>query len=297
MKQLSGVFAATVTPFDQESGAVDHGWILRHLDYLRAHGCDGVVPLGTNGEGPALSLAERKAVIETVLDHADGLGVIPGTGCANLPETSELTRFALNAGADGVLVIPAFYFKNVSAAGVLNYYRRLCDAAVQPGQRLFLYHFPAMSAVPIALSVVEGLLESHPDCVAGIKDSSGVLNSITGWGERFPGFQVFAGSDTLATDAYRAGLVGTITAAANIVPHLVQAVRQAVLAGQDASEAQRRLNVVRGWQGRFPMRAATKFLVEQYAGLPPTAVRPPLVELSAEQRAELARLAGDFDIF
>lgn len=295
MSQLAGVFAANVTPFDPASLAIDHGWMPRHLAYLRSRGCDGIVPLGTNGEGPAMSVAERRSVIDTAMEAAGGLAVVPGTGCASLPDTVDLTRHAFVAGADAVLVIPPFFFKNVSDAGVLAYYQRLCDAALQPGQQILLYHFPKLSGVPIADAVVAGLRTSHPGCVAGVKDSSGDFESIVHWNALFPELKVFAGSDSLASKATAAGVAGTITAGGNLVPDLLQSVRQAVLAGHDPTASQERLNVVRGWLERSPsMHAATKFLLTLFAGLPQTAVRPPLVDLNEAQRADLAAHAAPF---
>lgn len=295
MSRLAGVFAAIVTPFDPASLAIDPDWMPRHLAYLRARGCDGIVPLGTNGEGPAMSVAERKSVIDSALDAADGLAVVPGTGCASLPDTVALTRHAFAAGADAVLVIPPFFFKNVSDAGVLAYYQRLCDAALQPGQQILLYHFPKLSAVPIGDAVVAGLRQSHPGCVAGVKDSSGDFESIIHWNRLFPELRVFAGSDSLAARATAAGVAGVITAGGNLVPDWLQAVRQAVLAGDDPTPAQEQVNLVRGWLERSPsMHAATKFLLTLFAGLARTAVRPPLVDLNEAQQAELAALAAPF---
>ncbi len=90
-------------------------------------------------------------------------------------------------------------------------------------------------------------------------------------------------------------MAGTITAGGNLVPDLLQGVRQAVLAGQDPTTIQERLNEVRGWLERSPsMHAATKFLLTLFAGLPQTAVRPPLVDLNEAQRAGLAALAAPF---
>ena len=295
MNQLAGVFAANVTPFQPSSLAIDVPWMKRHLAYLRNHGCDGIVPLGTNGEGPSMSVDERKLVIDTAMEAADGLVVVPGTGCASLPDTAELTRHALQAGAASVLIVPPFFFKNVASAGVLTYYRRLFDMALQPGQQALLYHFPRMSAVPITDDVVNGLAESHPGCVAGIKDSSGDLQSILHWTQIDPGLRIFAGSDTLATDAYEGGVAGTITAAGNVVPHLIQSVRQAVISGNDPTAPQANLNIVRGWLERSPsMHAATKFLLTLFADLPPTAVRPPLIGLDEAQRSVLAAAARPF---
>lgn len=295
MSRLAGVFAANVTPFDPVTLAIDHGWMRRHLAYLRARGCDGIVPLGTNGEGPAMSLAERQSVIDTALEAADGLAVVPGTGCASLTDTATLTRYALQAGADSALVVPPFFFKNVSDAGVLAYYQRLCDAALQPGQQILLYHFPKLSGVPISDAVVSGLRQSHPGCVAGVKDSSGDFESIVHWNRIFPELRIFAGSDSLAGRATAAGVAGTITAGGNLVPDLLQGVRQAVLDGRDPAPVQERLNVVRGWLERSPsMHAATKFLLTLFAHLPQAAVRPPLVDLNEAQRADLAGLAAPF---
>jgi 4-hydroxy-tetrahydrodipicolinate synthase len=158
-----------------------------------------------------------------------------------------------------------------------------------------LYHFPQLSAVPIGDEVVAGLRQSHPGCVAGVKDSSGDFESIVHWNALFPELHVFAGSDTLASAASRAGVAGTITAGGNLVPDLLQAVRQAVLAGQDPSAPQERLNVVRGWLELSPsMHAATKFLLTLFAGLPWTAVRPPLVDLDETQRGMLVVRAASF---
>lgn len=295
MTPVAGVFAANVTPFDSVTLAVDFPWLRRHLAYLRSRGCDGVVPLGTNGEGPALSVAERKTVIDAVLDAADGLAVIPGTGCASLSDTIELTHYALQAGAAATLVLPPFFFKNVPDAGVLAYFQRLCDAALQPGQQILLYHFPKLSGVAITDALIEGLNGSHPGCVGGVKDSSGDLASIVHWNQRFPALRVFAGSDRLASEATAAGVAGTITAAANLVPDLLQGVRRAVLDGRDPAPWQARLNEVRGWlEQSLSMHAATKFLLTLFADLPLCAVRPPLVDLDAAQRAALAAQAAAF---
>jgi dihydrodipicolinate synthase/N-acetylneuraminate lyase len=90
-------------------------------------------------------------------------------------------------------------------------------------------------------------------------------------------------------------VAGTITAGGNLVPDLLQGVRQAVLAGQDPMPIQDQVNAVRGWLERSPsMHAATKFLLTRFAGLPQSAVRPPLVDLSEAQRADLAAQAAPF---
>ncbi len=106
--EIGGVIVPTVTPFTEGGERVDLGWIPRHLDYLHRNGADAVLITGTNGEGPSLSLRERKAITDTVLAHRSGLGVMVGTGCSALPDTIELSRYALEQGVDAVLVVPPF---------------------------------------------------------------------------------------------------------------------------------------------------------------------------------------------
>src|SRR5215467_9456048 len=82
------------------------------LAYLKANGADGVVVLGTTGEYPSFSVAERKKVAETALKHRNGLNIIVSPGTANLPETVELSKHAEDNGADGLLVVPPFYYRH-----------------------------------------------------------------------------------------------------------------------------------------------------------------------------------------
>ena len=91
---LRGVFAPIVTPFRYSDGEVDLPWIARHVAYLRAHGCTGVIPCGTNGEAASLSVAERIQVAEAALLAAGDMPVIVGTGAAALPDAVALTHHA-----------------------------------------------------------------------------------------------------------------------------------------------------------------------------------------------------------
>ena len=140
---LRGVFAPIVTPFRPTDGEVDLPWIARHVAYLRAHGCTGVIPCGTNGEAASLSVAERIQVAEAALAAAGDMPVIVGTGAAALPDAVALTRHAFAAGAAAVLVMPPFYFKKPSDTGVAAWFQRLFDAAVPPGGRVLAVSHPA----------------------------------------------------------------------------------------------------------------------------------------------------------
>ncbi len=289
MVTTQGVFAATVTPFEADGLAVLKNWIPRHLAFLRDHGCDGIVPMGSNGEGPSLSIAERQAILEEVMAHRGKLQVIPGTGATALTDAIVLTKHAFATGADAVLVVPPFYWKQVTSAGVLAFYRTLIDRAVQPGQRILLYNIPQLSHVPITHDLLDGLLASHPEAILGLKDSSGVLENTLGYLHAFPQLTIFVGSDHLAGPAQAAGAKGSITSGGNVMPDLLQAVRQKVLAGEDYSAAQQAVDDVRSLLEEFaPMSAAAKVLLTALTDLPLSHMRPPLADLAPEaQRALL----------
>jgi 4-hydroxy-tetrahydrodipicolinate synthase len=287
MSELNGVFAPIVTPFQPAGGEVDLPWIKDYLGYLRAHGCEGIVPCGTNGEAPSLSVAERRLVLEAALAAAEGMPVIAGTGAAALPDAISLTRHAFTAGADAVLVMPPFYYRRPPDTGVAAWYQRLFDAAVPIGGRVLLYHIPQMTGVPISDELIQALLASHGEIVYGIKDSTGDPSQGTHLRETFPALAYFVGNDHRVVEAGQDGGAGSITACANIFPDLVASAQRAARGEGDPTIAQTRLSAARSALDGFPLQPATKAALAEIAGLPPTGVRPPQVELTPAQRAAL----------
>ncbi len=287
MSDLRGVFAPIVTPFRLTDGEVDLPWIGRHVAYLRAHGCTGIIPCGTNGEAASLSVAERVQVTEAALAAAGDMPVIVGTGAAALPDAIALTRHAFAAGAAAVLVMPPFYFKKPTDEGVVLWFQRLFDAAMPNGGRALLYHIPQNTGVPISDSILTALIASHGELIYGVKDSSGDPAQGAHLRHTFPQLAYFVGNDHRVAEACRDGGAGSITATANVFPDLVQAVQAAAWGRGDAMGAQAALSEARTLLDTCPLQPATKAALVAVAGLPPIAVRPPQVELSAEQRAGL----------
>ncbi len=289
MPELRGVFAPIVTPFRPTDGEVDLPWIPRHIEYLHANGCTGVIPCGTNGEAASLSVAERMAVAETALEagHALGMPVIVGTGASALPDAIALTRHAFAHGADAVLVMPPFYYKKPADAGVADWFRRVFDAAVPAGGRALLYHIPQATAVPITDGILDLLLASHPEVVYGVKDSTGDRGQLQHFRSAYPRLAYFAGNDHWVAEACASGGAGSITAGANVYPHKAAAAQAASRNGGDAAAAQATLSAARTVLDMFPLQPATKAALAEVAGLPETAVRPPQVELNPAQRAQL----------
>ncbi len=288
MAELKGVIPAAVTPFTAGGGAVMLDWIPRHLEYLRRRGIDGVLIMGTNGEGPSLSLEERRAIIDTVMAVRGDLPVLVGTGCAALPDTIAISRYAVEAGADALLVVPPFYFKQVGLGGLLAYYGELLSA-LPPESQVILYNIPNYSGVEISDELVDALLARFAPMVVGVKDTSGQLERTQRYLARYPQLSIYIGSDGLAGTAVHMGARGAISGVANLFPEMVRAVIEAAPGSSEAAQAQVRLNRVRELLHRYGSYAAAKQLLHSVAGLPLSHMRPPLEDVAPELMETLRR--------
>jgi len=119
-------WVAAVTPCDRNY-EFDPGAYRQQLQWWKAQGADGVLVLGTNGEGPSFSVAERKKIAEFALKNKMGLDMIVTTGTSNFKETIELSQHAAAVGADSLLIQPPFYYKNPELPGLLEYFRLVLD--------------------------------------------------------------------------------------------------------------------------------------------------------------------------
>lgn len=277
-----GVYTALVTPLT-EQGEVDYPAFRTLIDWQRQHGVMGVVVCGTTGEGTSLSVEERERAIATVREYASDLKVIAGTGCANLPETVRLSRFAQQQGCDTILVIPPFYYKGVSDEGLTAYYMRLLDAVEIP---TLLYNYPELAGVDITPAVVEGLLD-YPHLI-GLKDSSGSWETVLSFLLRFPRLQIFVGAENLLADALASGAAGCVSGLANAFPELIVGIDTASRLREDTTSLSERLMAVLEAMNTTPFIPAIKQICA-WRGLPKMAVRPPLRDLIPQQADALHR--------
>lgn len=277
-------WAASVTPCDK-SGRFDPGAMKDILAWFRHEGADGVVILGTSGEFPSFSVAERKLVAETALKNRAGLNVIVNPGTPNLPETIDLARHARDNGADGLLVIPPFYFNNPPLEGLTRHYSGLMDAVQLPTN---LYHIPGTSEAPISLDLLKAL--SHYPHLAGIKDSSGNADGYKAFAEGFPALNMRTGTNNNLEQAFDHGM-GAILADGNVFTRLCADIFKAYHAQQDYKPALARLRAAqKGVQGLGGAPSAMKYGLSLQMGGPPIYARTPMVEVSDEQKAAI-RLA------
>ena len=282
-----GVAAAALTPMKADF-SVDHERLVAHCRWLLDEGCNGIALMGTTGEANSLDAAERMALLEAVVEAGIAKHrLMVGTGCCSFPETVALTRHALELGVHNVLMLPPFYYKKVSDDGLFASFAHVIEQVGDDNLRLYLYHFPNMSSIPLSFGLIERLLERYPGVVAGIKDSSRDWQHSAAMIERFPGFRVYPGTEQFLLNALRAGGPGCISATTNVTGSLaarVYASRNA--AGVDALQGH--LTEMRLALQEYPAVPALKALIASYYGDEAwTHVRPPHLPLDSATRVSL----------
>jgi 4-hydroxy-tetrahydrodipicolinate synthase len=296
-----------VTPFKADLSP-DCERFVRHCQWLLSENC-GLAVFGTNSEANSMSATERMKLLDTLVAAGiDRSRMMPGTGCCSLTETVELTAHAVKHGCAGVLMLPPFYYKNVSEEGLYRYFSEVVQRVGDTRLKIYLYHIPPVAIVGITPKLVERLLKAYPNAIAGMKDSSGDWNNTKTFLDAFAEtacqaptahaartFDVFVGSESFLLANMRNGGAGTISATANVNPtaiHKLYACAVGSAVSADLDQQQSKLDVVREVfsSKKFPsMIAALKQAIAIYAYDPVwTRVRPPLVELATAQAELLA---------
>ena len=276
------VLTAMVTPF-AEDGSIDLAGaqeLAAHLVDRQAH--DGLVVLGTTGEAPTLSDGEQSAVLEAVLDAVgDRATVVAGVGTNDTAHTIDNARRAERLGAHGLLVVTPYYNKPPQA-GLLRHFTAVADSTDLP---VMLYDIPPRSVVPIEVETLVRAAE-HPRIVA-VKDAKGDFGALA-WTLARTDLAYYSGEDMLNLPMLALGAVGVVSVAGHLVgprlAELIAAVESGDLAGARAVN-EGLLPVYAGifrTQGVIMTKAALREL-----GLPAGPVRPPLVDATPEQRAQL----------
>jgi 4-hydroxy-tetrahydrodipicolinate synthase len=280
----SGVYAAAVTPL-KPNGGIDLDAVAPFLSFLSGRGCHGALLLGTTGEGPSFSPAERVALWQAATavrqEHQD-FGLLAGTGTPSLTETIELTRQAFDLGFDGVVTLPPYYFRSAPAEGLYEWFRQVISEAVPDGGLLFGYHFPGVAGIGFTPDLLGRLKETFPRKFAGIKDSSHDREFALQVASRFGGdLLVFNGTDSDLSWALDQEAAGCITAAANLISPGLRQVYDAHARGKGADSAQQLVTRQRhALEHYMPFPPTVKALLHRIHELPAWPVRPPLVDLS-----------------
>ncbi len=289
--RIKGVLSPVVTPFDTDLKP-DAGRLTKHCRWLLDNDV-GLAVFGTNSEANSLSMSEKLGLLEALVEA--GLPperMMPGTGCCALSDSVELTKRAVELGCGGVLMLPPFYYKGVSDEGLYRNFAEIINRVGDARLRIYLYHIPPVAQVPITLGLIERLLKDFPGTIAGAKDSSGDWANTNAMLEEFQpaGFDVFPGSESFLLAALRGGGAGCISATANVNPGPIAALAKTWQ--QDDGDAQQEaLNKTRNIFQTYVMIPALKAAIAHYGQDSEwNRLRPPLVELTAEERSNLVEM-------
>ena len=276
------VLTAMVTTL-AEDGSIDLSGaqeLAAHLVDRQAH--DGLVVFGTTGESPTISDGEQHAVLEAVMDAVgDRATVIAGVGTNDTAHSIEKARSAAQLGVHGLLVVTPYY-NRPPQAGLLRHFTAVADATDLP---VMLYDIPIRTGMPIEVDTLVRAAE-HPRIVA-VKDAKGDLGAVA-WTLARTDLAYYSGEDMLNLPLLSLGAVGVVSVVGHLVgprlAELIAAVESGDL-GKARAVNESLLPIYTGifrTQGVIMVKAALRELC-----LPSGPVRPPLVDATPEQVAQL----------
>jgi len=288
VKPLRGVMAALATPFMAGGKEVDEGAMRELVDGMIEAGIHGLIPCGSTGEFPVLSVAERKRIAEVVIDQARGrVPVAPHTGSCSTADAIELSKHAESIGADAVMVVQPYY-EPTSLDELYGYFEDVSNAISIP---MMIYNNPAgtgMNPKPEFLGrLVRGIKN-----VRYVKDSSGDLSQITELLYRYGSeVTIFNGWDTITFSSLALGSKGAVWGAANVMPRQCATLYNLIEAGEfnEARDLWVKLWPVNQFlvsEGFLASVKAGANLIGFHVGDP----RLPYRRLSREKTAELRQL-------
>jgi len=285
-KEIRGIIHAVFTPFTPDE-RVDEPAFRKVINFLIEQGVHGLFPAGTGGEFSALTMDEKKRLMDlTVKEAAGRVFVMPNVGAITTAESVELARHAEAVGCDAVSAVTPFFLKP-SQDELIEHYRTICAAVKIP---VLAYNIPERTGgVALSVPTISRLAREVPN-FAGIKDSTGDLtNAAEIVRTSPPGFRVFMGRDTLIFGALLYGCAGAVAATANVAPALAVGIHDAVMAGDlpRAKELQARLAPVRRLFtiGSHPL--GLKEAMVQLGTLECGRCRRPTLELTPAQKNEV----------
>lgn len=209
---FKGFATALATPMTPTG--VDYDALARLIDFQLENGINGLVAVGTTGESATLEPWERKEVIRFTVDRVAGrVPVVAGTGTNNTAHVLDFTKFACDAGADGVLVVTPYYNK-ATQGGLINHYTQVADASQKP---VIVYNVPSRTGCNVLPSTLN-VLADHP-MICAVKEASGnmaqVVEIFQKCGDRL---DVYSGEDGLVVPMLSMGGMGCISVLSNVVP-------------------------------------------------------------------------------
>jgi 4-hydroxy-tetrahydrodipicolinate synthase len=250
MTLFRGIYVVNVTPFTADR-RVDYTGLDRNIRWLVDQGIHGLIPLGSTGEFAGLEDADKRKVVDTVLTAAARkVPVVVGVSAETTEKAMENARFAEQAGAAGLLVLPPWYY-TPDQDELFEHYRRISEATPLP---VMIYNNPFSSKVDIQAATVARLAELPR--IQAIKESTGDIRRITEIRTRTDeGITIFCGWEDMAFESFTAGATGWVCVIGNILPRAAVELFELVVEKRDYAA---------GWQLYKRMLPLLRFL--EYAG-------------------------------
>ncbi|HTL70877.1 MAG TPA: 4-hydroxy-tetrahydrodipicolinate synthase [Candidatus Eisenbacteria bacterium] len=284
-----GSITALVTPF--KNGRLDEKALVKNVRHQIKSGTDGLVPVGTTGECPTLSVKEHERVIQIVVDAAAGeVPVIAGTGANSTEEAIVLTRFAKKAGADGALLVTPYYNKPTQE-GLFRHYQAIAAKVDIP---IVLYNVPGRTAVTISPETVARL--SKIPTIVAIKEATGSMDQ-TSHILSLCDITVLSGDDSLTLPLMALGAKGVISVISNLIPEAVAEMVDAYAMGRhkDAQALHYKMfplcRAVFIETNPIPVKRGMKLL-----GFCSDELRLPLCPMSPENEKKLVQALKDYGL-
>lgn len=293
---FTGLGTALVTPF-RADGSFDEAAFERFVDWQIDQGVDFLVPCGTTGENPALSLDEHRRVVQISVKRAKGrVRVLAGAGNNSTDRAVELALIAIDLGADGILTITPYYNKP-TPDGLRRHFGAQAEAIEKrkPGMPMIMYNVPGRTGVNMTAATTLALAREIPN-IAGVKEASANMEQIlTILRDREAIFAVLSGDDAWTLPLLAAGADGLISVASNEIPKLMSEMVHLGLAGDFAKARAIHERVLPLLIGNFiesnpiPAKAVMKML----GILESDTLRSPLAPISEGNRKKLEEIVRE----
>jgi 4-hydroxy-tetrahydrodipicolinate synthase len=284
------VYSAVLTPFNKDL-TIDKKLFISQCEFLLNNKIN-LAPLGTTGEANSISISEKIDLINTISkSDIPKEKIIIGTGNTSFVDAALLTKTAVENKIYSVLLLPPFYYKNVSDEGVYQYYKEIINEVNSKNLKVFLYNIPQVSGVIISVDLINRLKKEFSDIIAGIKDSSGNFENTKKYKE-VKNFIVYPGSEKFLYEGLKIGCSGCISATTNVNIEATKLIDS--FNTTDGTEINQRIKTVRDVFEKYPVIAALKATkIKEDNNW--SNIRPPLVALSDEQKSNLLKDLKDIN--
>ena len=286
-----GTFTALVTPFRDDT--IDVAAFKKLIEAQIAAGITGIVAVGTTGESPTLSHAEREQVIQLTVAAANKrCQVLAGTGSNATQHTVADTKMAEKLGVDGALLVAPYYNKP-SQEGLFRHFKTIAEATSLP---IMLYNIPGRCGVDIGPDTVVRLAKECRN-ITSIKEASGSVERVSELRARLPeSFTILSGDDSLTLPFMSVGAAGVVSVASNLFPAEVCALVQAYQLGDVKSAEKLHRKMFPLFKDLFiePNPVPVKTALG-WRGAMSGECRLPLCEMTAANQARLRKTLETFE--